>query len=72
MQHQNSVFCEFLKVVPRYRFERLVTAHSGDHRVRGLRCWDQFVARVYAQLTGCDSLRALEDGFNTHSERHYH
>lgn len=61
-----------MKVVPRHRFERLVAAHRGDYRVRGLRCWDQFVALVYAQLTGCDSLRSLEDGFNTHAERHYH
>lgn len=72
MHHQNSIFCQFLKVIPRHRFERLVAAYSGDYRVRGLRCWDQFVALSYAQLTGCDSLRSLEDGFNTHAERHYH
>lgn len=72
MRHQDSIFCQFLKVIPRHRFERLVAAHSGDYRVRGLRCWDQFVALSYAQLTGCDSLRSLENGFNTHAERHYH
>jgi IS4 transposase len=72
MHHQDSIFCQFLKVVPRHRFERLVAAYSGDYRVRGLRCWDQFVALIYAQLTGCDSLRSLEHGFNTHAERHYH
>lgn len=72
MNYQNSIFCQFLKVIPRHRFERLVAAHSGDYRVRGLRCWDQFVALSYAQLTGCDSLRSLEHGFNTHAERHYH
>lgn len=72
MRHQDSIFCQFLKVIPRHRFERFVTAHRGDYRVRDLRCWDQFVALSYAQITGCDSLRQLEDGFNTHAERHYH
>lgn len=72
MRHQDSIFCHFLKVIPRYRFERIVAEHQGDYRVRDLRCWDQFVSLSYAQLTGCDSLRELESGFNTHAERHYH
>lgn len=72
MHHQDSIFCHFLKVIPRYRFERIVAEHQGDYRVQRLRCWDQFVSLSYAQLTGCDSLRELEYGFNTHSERHYH
>ena len=72
MRHQNSVLTQLLKVFPRHHFERLVTAHKGDHRARHLRCWDQFVALLYGQLTGCESLRELEAGFNSHAERHYH
>lgn len=72
MRHQNSVFSQLLKVIPRHRFERLVAAHRGDFRARTLRCWDQFVALLYAQLTGCESLRTLETSFNSHTERHYH
>ncbi len=37
-----------------------------------MRCWDQFLAMLYAQLGGCESLRELEAGFNSHAERHYH
>ncbi|MCP4399759.1 MAG: IS4 family transposase [bacterium] len=72
MRHQDSIFCQLLKVIPRHGFERFVAEHQGDYRVRDLRCWDQFVSLIYAQLTGCDSLRELESGFNTHAERHYH
>jgi hypothetical protein len=72
MRHENSIFSHLLKIFPRQRFERMVAAHDGDHRVRNLRCWDQFVALLYGQLTGCESLRELEAGFNSHAERHYH
>jgi putative transposase len=72
MHHQNSVFHQLLKVIPRHRFQRYVAAHGGDFRVRNLRCWDQFIALLYAQFSGCKSLRELEAGFNSHSERHYH
>ena len=72
MHHQNSIFCQLLKVIPRHHFERLVQANKADFRVRNLRCWDQFVALLYAQFTGCNSLRELESGFNAHQERHYH
>ena len=72
MPHYNSIFHQLLKVIPRHRFERLVDVHKGDYRARHLRCWDQFVSLLYAQLTGCDSLRELEAGFNSHVERHYH
>ena len=55
MPHYNSIFHQLLKVIPRHRFERLVDVHKGDYRARHLRCWDQFVSLLYAQLTGCDS-----------------
>jgi len=70
--HQNSILAQLLKIVPRHRFERLVSEHCGDYRVRRLRCWDQFVALLYGQLSGCESLREIEAGFNAHAERHYH
>lgn len=37
MHHQNSVFHQLLKVIPQHRFQRYVTAHGGDFRVRSLR-----------------------------------
>lgn len=72
MPHQSSIFSHLLKIIPRHRFERMVTKHGGDYRVRELRCWDQFLALLYAQYTGCDSLRDLTAGFNSHAGRHYH
>ena len=72
MHHQNTVFHALLKVLPRHRFERLVAAHEADRRVRRLPCWSQFVAMLYAQLSGARSLRELEGSLASHDNLFYH
>ena len=72
MHHQNTVFHALLKVLPRYRFERLVAARGADWRVRRLPCWSQFVAMLYAQLSGAQSLRELEASLASHGNLFYH
>lgn len=72
MRHQDSVLNQLLKHIPRYRFERIVTGHSGDRRVRSLRCWDQFVSLLYSQYSGIESLRDLVNSFNSHESMLYH
>src|SRR5207253_426862 len=34
--------------------------------------WDHLVALIFAQLSGADSLRRLEVGFNANAQHHYH
>lgn len=72
MRHQNTVFHALLKALPRQRFERLVAAHEADRRVRRLPCWSQFVAMLYAQLSGVRSLRELEAALASHDKLFYH
>ena len=72
MNHINTIFYQLLRFVPKHRFDAAVTRHQGDYRVRHLNCWSQFVAMLYAQLSGCQSLRHLESTFNSHSNHHYH
>ncbi len=72
MRHQNSVFHDLLKRVPWDRFEALVVAHGADHRVRRLPTKSQFVALLYGQLSGANSLRAIVDGLESHAARLYH
>ena len=62
IRYESSVLSRLLKVFPRHRFEVLIAVHAGDHRARNLRCWDRFVALLYGELTGCESLRELESG----------
>ena len=69
MRHQNSVFDTVLKHVPWHVFDRLVGAHGADARVRRLSTRDQFIALLYGQLAGAQSLRDIEAGLASHAER---
>ena len=72
MKHTNTVFYQLLRFIPKHRFDDAVKRHQGDYRVRQLNCWSQFIAMLYAQLSGCQSLRHLESTFNSHGNHHYH
>jgi hypothetical protein len=72
MLHQNSVFHTLLKLVPWGAFDRLVESHGADVRVRRLTTRHQFIAMLYGQLSGAQSLREIEAGLSSHSARVYH
>jgi hypothetical protein len=72
MRHQNSVFHGVLKHVPWHVFDRLVEEHGADARVRRLTTRDQFIALLYGQLGGAQSLREIEAGLASHAHRLYH
>jgi hypothetical protein len=72
MKHTNTVFYHLLRFIPKHRFDDAVKRHQGDYRVRQLSCWSQFIAMLYAQLSGCQSLRHLESTFNSQGNHHYH
>lgn len=72
MRHQNSVFHGLLKHVPWAEFDRLVTEHETDFRVRRLTTKSQFVALLYGQLSGATSLREIVSGLASHAARLYH
>jgi IS4 transposase len=70
--YTNTRFGELMKGIPRGMFERLVKKHQADKYSKGFRCWDQFAAMLYGQVTGSQSLRELELSFNSHEGHHYH
>jgi hypothetical protein len=72
MRHQNTVFSNLLKLVPRHRFDRVVAEHEGDYRVRRLTCWSQFVAMLYGQVSGAQSLRELVSAWESQGNLLYH
>jgi len=72
MKYRNTVFHQLLTFLPRHRFQAMVDRHKGDHRTRTLSCWDQLIALLFGQLSGRQSLRDLEDGFNSKQAHHYH
>ena len=72
MQQFNTVYNQFLKLVPRAPFQQCVDHHNGDHRVRTMSCWSQFGIMTYAQVTGRTSLRDIEVGFTNKENYFYH
>jgi hypothetical protein len=72
MLHQNSVLHGLLKQVPWHIFARLVDEREADRRVRRMSTRDQFIALLYAQLSGAQSLREIEAGLCSHAARLYH
>lgn len=72
MRHHNSVFHAILKHVPWHVFDQLVDRHAADARVRRLTTRDQFIALLYGQLAGAQSLREIEVGLASHAHRLYH
>ncbi|MEQ1713794.1 MAG: IS4 family transposase [Hyphomicrobium sp.] len=72
MRHHNSLFHQVLQVVPWDQFERLVDGHGSDARVRRLTSKSQLIALLYAQLSGAESLREIEQSLSSHAGRLYH
>lgn len=57
---QSTVFSQVIKLIPRIEFESYVDKFDGDHGTRSLDCWTWFGALLFGQLTGHDSIRAIE------------
>jgi Transposase DDE domain/Domain of unknown function (DUF4372) len=64
---QNTVFAQVIKLIRRSEFESYVHHFEGDKGVRNLDCWTWFGALLFGQLTGHDSIRAIERVF-AHSD----
>ena len=72
MQHQNTVLHQLLQYVPWSEFDRLVDDYEADKHVRRLTTKSQFVAMLYAQLSGSAGLREIETGLQSCGARLYH
>ncbi|MCB9026641.1 MAG: DUF4372 domain-containing protein [Bdellovibrionaceae bacterium] len=62
---QNTVFHQVIKLIPRSEFQSCVSKNNGDKGVRSLDCWTWFGSLLFGQLTGHDSIRAIERVFST-------
>lgn len=72
MNSGKYVFAQILQFVNKYEFEKCVTRYKGDHRVRGLNCWNQFVQLFFGQLTSLNSLRDICTCLKAHKKKLYH
>ena len=60
MNAGKTLFAQVMDFLPWTTFQRIVTLYGGDHRVRTLRCTEQFRCMAFAQLTYRESLRDIE------------
>jgi len=70
--YSNTIFNQLLAFLPKSKFSQFVGQHNGDKWVKSLTTWNQFVALMYAQATGKDSLREIETGLSMHASSWYH
>jgi putative transposase len=54
------------------RVPGIVECHDGDAYDKSFKSWEHLVTLIYAQLSGTDSLRGIETGFNADAHHHYH
>jgi Domain of unknown function (DUF4372) len=60
MNQGRTVFSQLISFLPDREFRRCVERYQGDLRLRGLTCWDQYLAMAFAQLTYRESPRDIE------------
>ena len=72
MNQGRTVFSQLMSFLPDREFRRCVQRYKGDKRLRGLSCWDQYLAMAFAQLTYRESLRDIEVCLRSMQGKLYH
>jgi hypothetical protein len=72
MSHSNTVLNQVMQLIPRHQFETIVNHHGGNHYVKRFDCWNQLTTLLYAQASGKESLREIEQGLAVNDARLYH
>jgi hypothetical protein len=57
-----SLFSQALSLVNRREFERLAVEHGTERGAKGFSSWEQFVALLFSQMAGANSLREISGG----------
>ena len=70
--HYNTIMNQLQTFFPRHQFENLVNRYSGNRYVKNFSCWNQFTVMLYAQSSGKDSLRDIQDSFLAQESKMYH
>lgn len=67
-----TVFAQLMTFMPEYEFQKCIDNYRGDYRVRKLTCREHFLVMSFAQLTGRESLRDIENCLTAFSGKLYH
>jgi hypothetical protein len=72
MPREAYVFAQFLRLLPRYEFQRIVDKFNGDYRTRQCKCWHQLACMMFAHIRQENSLRDIDIALNAHAGKLYH
>ena len=72
MSGRQYVFAQFLNLLPRYEFQRIVNKYNGDYRTKHFKCWNQMACMIFAHIRQEDSLRDIDIALNSHAGKLYH
>lgn len=72
MNKGKTIFSQIMSLIPERDFKACVDCYKGNYRARNFSCRDQFLVMSYAQLTGRDSLRDIENCLMALSTKLYH
>jgi len=59
-------------MISRFQFQKTVKETKTEYHSRGFRSWNHFVAMLFGQLSGQDSLRGIEAGMASQTQALYH
>lgn len=72
MSYSTTILNQLLQLIPRLQFETVAKHHRADRYVKHFTCWNQLTTLLYAQASGKESLREIEQGMEVNDSRLYH
>lgn len=72
MAHNNTLFNNMLKIIPRHEFSTLEKRHGTGRKARTFTRWNQFVHLMFMQLTSRSSLRDGIQSITSRAKSLYH
>lgn len=72
MHRGRSIFSQLMDHIPKHVLRSLVNKYQGNNRVRHFTCWQQYLCMSFAQLTGRESLRDIENCLRSLGNSAYH
>ena len=72
MAHSNTILHQLLGLLPRHQFDDFVSGLDGDRYVKTFSTWNQLSVLLYAQASGKQSLRDIQNGLVAQGSRTYH
>jgi hypothetical protein len=72
MKKNITILKQLLQPISRYEYQKHVDFFKADKHAKGLSCWNQFTAMVFAQYTNQSSLKSIESGLLANNRCLYH